>query len=218
MLVTREKYAIRSDQIGIEVSLQTRRRHEREKWPKNSLAVPSLLPPRRDTYRNRSLTKHHTFLGQLSITIVVTWFMLVSRDTRFRERGATKLRIKIPRLHADNKKYVCIQRVNAHNIVFHRERTRIYIWRWNGKEWKGSNRICVIANCGRRTFGDVLSSFSSCVRVFKSARFCTHCQKVKTSSTLVARHRHLSARSTVIYACAFRFRGCILCQVVCVDV
>lgn len=123
MLVTREKYAIRSDQIGIEVSLQTRRRHEREKWPKNSLAVPSP-----DTYRNRSLTKHHTFLGQLSITIVVTWFMLVSRDTRFRERGATKLRIKIPRLHADNKKYVCIQRVNAHNIVFHRERTRIYIY------------------------------------------------------------------------------------------
>lgn len=54
--------------------------------------------------------------------------MLVSRDTRFRERGATKLRIKIPRLHADNKKYVCIQRVNAHNIVFHRERTRIYIY------------------------------------------------------------------------------------------
>lgn len=39
----------------------------------------------------------------------------------------------------------------------------------------------------------------------------------KDPSTLVARHRHLSARPTVIYACAFRFRGCILCQVTRVD-
>lgn len=114
-----------------------------------------------------------------------------------------------------------------HTIQFCTVNVYVYIYiytRWNRKEWGMNERgaaefawLLIVNVEPLATYSLLLFLLLACVRVFKSARFCAHCQKVKTSSTLVARHRHLSARSTVIYACAFRFRGCILCQVIRVD-
>lgn len=156
----------------------------------------------RDDYRNRSLTEHHFLPSIINYDRCKLIHACLAWHT-FPQTWRNKLWIKIP--HADSNKYV--YKVGA-RIILH----------WNRKEWwmneRGAAEFAwlLIVNVEPLATYSPPFPLTACARVFKSARFCTHCQKVKTSSTLVARHRHLSPRSTVMYACAFRFRGCILCQ------